>query len=150
MIVGNSEAQSIAIALEKIITSRPMTHHFIQEILQEFALSLKFILIYKYEEGIYYAHAVLEDAFGNIKMIDCRPSDALCLALKMEKPILAVEEIFEDSTMRYIDLVETPAQTEVVDYGKISTSKLRTMLKEAIEKEQFEIAAQIQTELNRR
>ena len=89
IIVGSSEAQALAISLEKIITSRPLTHHFLQVILNEFEISLKYVQIYKYEEGIYYAHAVLEDNFGHIKYIDCRPSDAICLALKMDKLTLS-------------------------------------------------------------
>lgn len=150
MIVGNAEAQSIAVSLEKIITTRPLTHHLIKDILEEYAISMKYVLIYKYEEGIYYAQIVLEDSFGHTKMIDCRPSDAICLALKMEKPIMAVEDIFEESTMRYLDMAELPKKEDLLDYTKIESSRLRRMLKEAIEKEQFEIAAQIQNELNRR
>ncbi len=150
MIVGAAEAQAIAVSLEKIITSRPLTHHFLQDILIEFGISLKYILIYKYEEGIYFANAVLEDSFGNIKNIDCRPSDAICIALKLEKPIMALESIFDESTMRYLDLIEAPKKDELLDYTSIDSTSLKKMLKEAIEKEQFEVAAQIQNELNKR
>lgn len=150
MIVGASEAQAIAVSLEKIITSRPLTHQFIQSIIIEFGLSMKYILLHKYEEGVYYAQSVFEDSFGNIKMIDCRPSDAICMALKMEKPILAIEDIFDDSSIRFLDLVEASTSNETLDYSKIESSKLKKMLKEAIEKEQFEVAAQIQNELNKR
>lgn len=150
MIVGASEAQGIAVSLEKIITSRPLTHHFIQDIVNEFGISLKYVLLNKYEDGVYHAQSVFEDSFGNTKMIDCRPSDALCIALKMEKPILAVEHIFDESSMRFLDLVEAPKKDDLLDYAKIESSKLKKMLKEAIEKEQFEVAAQIQNELNKR
>lgn len=150
MVVGASEAQAIAISLEKIITTRPLTHHYIQNIIIEFGISLKYILLNKYDEGVYHALSVFEDSFGNTKMIDCRPSDAISMALKMDKPILAINDIFDESSMRFLDLVEAPSKNELLDYTKIESSKLKKMLKEAIEKEQFEVAAQIQNELNKR
>jgi len=151
IIVGSSEAQALAISLEKIITSRPLTHHFLQVILNEFEISLKYVQIYKYEEGIYYAHAVLEDNFGHIKYIDCRPSDAICLALKMDKPLLAVEEVFDDASIKFMDLVEKTEQPKTnEDLPNIETSRLKKMLKTAIEKEDYELAAKIQNELNKR
>lgn len=151
IIVGGAEAQAMAISSEKIITTRPLTHHFIQMILNDFEIGLKHILIYKYEDGVYYAHAVLEDNFGHIKYIDCRPSDAICLALKMEKPIMAVEEVFEDIQQNYTDKVESEQRpSKNHDLPQIETSRLKSMLKDAIAKEDYELAAKIQEELNRR
>ncbi|MBL7789043.1 MAG: bifunctional nuclease family protein [Chitinophagales bacterium] len=151
IIVGGAEAQAMAISSEKIITTRPLTHHFVQMILNDFEIMLKHIVIYKYEDGVYYAHAVLEDNFGHIKYIDCRPSDAICLALKMEKPILAVEEVFEDIQQSYADKVEHPHKSSNnQDLAQIETSRLKSMLKEAIGREDYEMAAKIQEELNRR
>ena len=151
IIVGGAEAQAMAISSEKIITTRPLTHHFIQMILNDFEIGLKHILIYKYEDGVYYAHAVLEDNFGHIKYIDCRPSDAICLALKMEKPILANEEVFEDIQQNYTDkLGQEVSPTKNQDLPQIETSRLKSMLKDAIVKEDYELAAKIQEELNRR
>ena len=151
MIIGASEAQSIAVALQKVVTSRPMTHSFLQNILIEFGLTLKNVQIYRYEDGNYFAYTVLEDSFGNIKNIDCRPSDAICLALKMEKPILAFEELFEEQNMSYIEKAKASVVDE--DYNNLSaieTSKLKHMLEDAINREKFEIAELIQQELNKR
>lgn len=150
MIVGSNEAQNIAISVERIVTSRPMTHGFIQSLINEYSISLKYILIYKFEQGVYYAHALFEDAFGTQKIIDCRPSDAICLALKMEKPILAVPEVFDESSIRYLDLVEDSKESKDNDYSKYDVARLKKQLKEAIDNEQFELAAIIQSELNRR
>jgi uncharacterized protein len=152
IIVGATEAQALAVSMEKIITSRPLTHHFIQVLLNEFEITLKYVQIYKYEEGVYYAHVALEDNFGHIKYIDCRPSDALSLALKMDKPIFAVEEIFDDVTQKFHNLVEVkqqkPAKAE--NLPQIETSRLKKMLKEAIDNEDYEQAEKIQSELNKR
>lgn len=151
VIIGANEAQALAITLEKIITTRPLTHHFIQIVLNEFEITLKYVQLYKYEEGVYYAHAVLEDNFGNLKHIDCRPSDALSIALKMDKPIFALEDVFEDATQKFSSFVEVdqkPKHTE--DLSQLDRSKLQKMLQEAISKEDFELAAKIQKELEQR
>jgi len=151
IVVGGAEAQAMAISSEKIITTRPLTHHFIQMILNDFEIGMKHILIYKYEDGVYFAHAVFEDNFGHIKYIDCRPSDAICLALKMEKPIMAVEDIFEDIQQNYAHKVEHEQKpSKNVDLPNVETSRLKSMLKDAIGKEDYELAAKIQEELNRR
>ncbi len=151
IIVGGAEAQAMAISSEKIITSRPLTHHFIQMILNDFEIGLKHIIIYKYEDGVYYAHAVLEDHFGHLKYIDCRPSDAICLALKMDKPILAAEAVFEEIQQNFADKVDANTNLESnQELSKLEYSQLKKMLKQAIEKEDYELAASIQGELNNR
>ncbi len=151
IIVGGAEAQAMAISSEKIITSRPLTHHFIQMILNDFEIGLKHIIIYKYEDGVYYAHAVLEDHFGHLKYIDCRPSDAICLALKMDKPILAAEAVFEEIQQNFADKVDANTNLESnQELSKLESSQLKKMLKQAIEKEDYELAASIQGELNNR
>jgi bifunctional DNase/RNase len=94
---------------------------------------------------------VLEDHFGHVKYIDCRPSDAICLALKMDKPILAAEDVFEEIQQNYIDKVDLNAKLESnQELSKIESSQLKNMLKQAIEKEDYELAARIQAELNKR
>jgi len=152
IIVGGAEAQAMAISSEKIITTRPLTHHFIQMILNDFEIGLKHILIYKYDDGVYFAHAVLEDNFGHIKYIDCRPSDAICLALKMEKPILAVDEVFEEMEQTYTNHSGSSEQRPTAHQNmmQIETARLQDMLREAIAKEDYELAAKIQEELNKR
>jgi bifunctional DNase/RNase len=151
IIVGGAEAQAMAISSEKIITSRPLTHHFIQMILNDFEIGLKHIIIYKYEDGVYYAHAVLEDHFGHLKYFDCRPSDAICLALKMDKPILAAEAVFEEIQQNYVDKVDANTNLESnQELSELESSQLKKMLKQAIEKEDYELAASIQGELNNR
>lgn len=151
VIVSPSDAQAIAVSMERIITPRPLTHHFIQTILSEFEINLKSVQIYKYEDGLYYAHSVFEDSFGNTKYIDCRTSDAVCLALKMEKPIFAFEEVFEDSSTRFLEPIEKIYNSmDSKDLSKLSISVLSKMLQTAIEKEDYELADKIQQELNKR
>jgi bifunctional DNase/RNase len=94
---------------------------------------------------------VLEDHFGHVKYFDCRPSDAICLALKMDKPILAAEAVFEEIQQNYVDKVDANTNLESnQELSELESSQLKKMLKQAIEKEDYELAASIQGELNNR
>jgi bifunctional DNase/RNase len=94
---------------------------------------------------------VLEDHFGHVKYIDCRPSDAICLALKMDKPILAAEAVFEEIQQNYVDKVDVNSNLESnQELSNAETSQLKKMMKQAIENEDYELAASIQAELNKR
>jgi uncharacterized protein len=151
VIVSPSDAQAIAVSMERIVTPRPLTHHFIQTIISEFEISLKSVQIYKYEDGLYYAYSVFEDSFGNVKHIDCRTSDAVCLALKMDKPIFALEEVFDDASSRFLEPLEKVyEELDSKDLSTFSVTILTKMLKTAIDKEDYEQAGKIQSELNTR
>jgi bifunctional DNase/RNase len=134
--------------MEKIITSRPMTHHFLENIISEYGISLKNILIHKYEEGVYFANAMFDDGFGNVKAIDCRPSDAICIALRMDKPILVDENLFELSNEK--PEVALSKNNNPKGYENLSITQLQVLLSKAIESEDFETASLIQEEINKR
>lgn len=148
MIVGVAEAQSIVVSMEKIITSRPMTHHFLENIISEYGISLKNILIHKYEEGVYFANAMFDDGFGNVKAIDCRPSDAICIALRMEKPILVDEMLFDISNEK--PTITNTTNNPIKGFETLTLTQLHLLLSKAIESEDFETASLIQEEINKR
>jgi bifunctional DNase/RNase len=148
MIVGVAEAQSIVVSMEKIITSRPMTHHFLENIISEYSISLKNILIHKYEEGVYFANAMFDDGFGNVKAIDCRPSDAICIALRMDKPILVEDSLFELSNEKPI--INSSYNSSPKGYENLSITQLQLLLTKALESEDFETASLIQEEIKKR
>lgn len=148
MIVGVAEAQSIVVSMEKIITSRPMTHHFLENIISEYSISLKNILIHKYEEGVYFANAMFDDGFGNVKAIDCRPSDAICIALRMDKPILVEDSLFELSNEKPV--INSSYNSSHKGYEKLTITQLQLLLTKALESEDFETASLIQEEIKKR
>lgn len=150
MIVGVSEAQAMVVSMEKIVTARPLTHNLMQNIINDFELSLKYIQIHKYEDGVYYANALLEDSFGNVKTFDCRPSDAISLALRMEKPMFVLEEIFETSNIKHLDLIEKEDQSTSQSLEHKSLHQLKELLSKAVKEENYEYASLIQDEINKR
>ena len=165
IVIGAFEAQSIAIALEKdILPPRPLTHDLFTSFALSFNIYLKKVMIHKLEEGIFYSSLVCE-LNGEIHQIDSRTSDAVALALRFNCPIYTYEEILEKAgiilddqtskTTKKIESKDKPVKKEQVkssesDLKRISEKALNKELNLAIEKEDYELAAIIRDELNRR
>jgi hypothetical protein len=98
ILVGNAEAFAIANGMEKVEMPRPMTHDLITFILRGFQTTLQSVQVYKLEGGTFYAYLILNQQ-GNgaddvsIIKIDCRPSDAIALAVRTASPIYVEEEV---------------------------------------------------------
>ena len=100
ILVGNAEAFAIANGMEKVEMPRPMTHDLITFILKGFQTALRSVQVYKLEGGTFYAYLVLtQEGNGSadlsITKIDCRPSDAIALAVRMSSPIYVDDEVLE-------------------------------------------------------
>jgi bifunctional DNase/RNase len=98
ILVGNAEAFAIANGMEKVEMPRPMTHDLITFILKGFQTSLQSVQVYKLEGGTFYAYLMLNqegngESDMNIIKIDCRPSDAIALAVRMASPIFVEEDV---------------------------------------------------------
>lgn len=98
ILVGNAEAFAIANGLEDVEMPRPMTHDLITSILKGFQTSLQSVQVYKLEGGTFYAYLILTQesdplADRSIIKIDCRPSDAIALAVRMSSPVYVDEEV---------------------------------------------------------
>jgi len=96
--VGNAEAFAIANGMEAIDMPRPMTHDLITTILKGFQTTLKSVQVYKLEGGTFYAYLILTQegdpsADTSIIKIDCRPSDAIAIAVRASSPIYVEEEV---------------------------------------------------------
>ena len=97
--IGTAEASAIIRQLEGIDTSRPMTHDLIQAVMAEASLELIRVEINDLDSDTYFATLVLEDAEGNEKTLDARPSDAVAMALKNDCPIMATAHVFAEGTI---------------------------------------------------
>ena len=100
ILVGNAEAFAIANGMEKVEMPRPMTHDLITFILKGFQTTLQSVQVYKLEGGTFYAYLVLtQESNGSADMsitkIDCRPSDAIALAVRMTCPIYVDDQVLE-------------------------------------------------------
>ncbi|HEU4718800.1 MAG TPA: bifunctional nuclease family protein [Bacteroidia bacterium] len=167
IIIGGFEAQAIAIELEKMTPSRPLTHDLFKSFAEAFSIDLHEVLIYNLVEGIFFARLVCSRAGEEVE-IDARTSDAIALAVRFECPIYTYEFILsqagiilEDETPKALEKEtgeETSEQEEELlaeasggpDYNRKTTKELEEMLRIALEEENYERASRIRDELSRR
>ncbi|MDA8650334.1 bifunctional nuclease family protein [Schleiferiaceae bacterium] len=157
IVIGAFEAQSIAIALDKMTKPpRPMTHDLFQSMLEKHEISLKEVLIKDLQDGVFYAELVFKSS-DTEHQIDSRPSDAIALALRSKCPIYTTKEILIKAGMALS--VEKPEhsssknpvisnQKKLDDLNSISKEKLEELLNKAILSEDYELAARIRDTLN--
>lgn len=155
VIVGTPEAQSIAFKLQNSAPPRPLTHDLIQTILNEFKIVLTEIFIYKYVDGVYYSKLRLKQNDFVVE-IESRTSDAVAIALRTKSPIYTTEGImqahgivFEESTSD-IDQNGDDTLDLSLDYSLLNEDELKTMLEDAIQGEDYELASILRDELERK
>lgn len=166
IIIGSFEAQAIALALEKDIhTPRPLTHDLFVSIAKAFAFWVKGVYIHKLEDGVFYSNILIEDRDGHQEEIDSRTSDAIALAIRFDAPIYALEAVMEKAGI-HLEVQEKEEQNlakaikeiekEVkepkskVDFKSKTKSELEKLLREAVKNEDYELAAKIRDELDKR
>ncbi len=170
IIIGGFEAQAIAIELEKMSPSRPLTHDLFKSFAETFDINVSEVLIYNLVEGIFYAKLVCNDGTRDVE-IDARTSDAIALAVRFSCPIFTYEFILksagivlddesalnaaEESELQAPTLKEEVKAVEKASSGKDeyknkSTEELKTMLQTALDDELYEVASRIRDELNTR
>jgi bifunctional DNase/RNase len=163
IIIGMFEAQAIAIEIEKIIPNRPMTHDLFKSFANNFHFTVEEIIISDLKEGVFFAKIVCSDGLKKIE-IDARPSDAIAIGLRFDSPIFTYENILAEAGIVLTDEAEEEkAETEKApaqrarresprkdDLKNYSVERLNELLKEAIDKEDYERAAKIRDELSKR
>jgi bifunctional DNase/RNase len=167
IIIGMFEAQAIAIEIEKIVPNRPMTHDLFKSFGHSFNFSINEIIISDLKEGVFFAKIVCNNDDKTVE-IDARPSDAIAIGLRFNAPIFTYENIMAEAGIvlseeseeeaeaapeRKRKKTDEPSKSEKVSEKSLkdySFDKLQRLLKEAIDKEDYEKAAKIRDELNRR
>jgi len=150
IVIGATEAQSIAIALEGLKPPRPLTHDLFLDLSNAYGIALLEVEINKIEEGVFYSQLTFKNN-GNKVFIDARTSDAVALAIRFNAPIYATKAVLDKAgIVMDIELPEDSSQTKELP-KKISKktliSNLEKELKTAIEQENYEEASRIQKEL---
>lgn len=160
IIIGGFEAQAIAIELEKMTPTRPLTHDLFKAFSKTFSIDVTEILIYNLVEGIFYAKLVCTDGTREVE-IDARTSDAIALAVRFNCPIFTYEFILksagivlDDDAMPSIEnAMETADENNANpenEYQSKSSEELKNLLQTALDDEQYELASRIRDELNTR
>ena len=166
IIIGGFEAQAIAIELEKMTPSRPLTHDLFRSFAETFSVEVKEVLIYDLIEGIFFAKLVCDNGATEGE-IDARTSDAIALAVRFNCPVYTYEFILSQAGIVLDEEQEAGAATdeemsaeeeeellaEVTsgsDYQRKTDKELEELLNKALEEENYEKASRIRDELNKR
>lgn len=161
IIIGMFEAQAIAIEIEKIIPNRPMTHDLFKSFAQSFDFEVEEIVISDLKEGVFFAKIVCTNGAKQIE-VDARPSDAIAIGLRFNVPIYTYETVLAEAGIVLTDETEeeeepSPAKEpgrkskpESDQLKDLNNDKLNKLLEDALAKEDYEKAAKIRDEMNRR
>ena len=164
IIIGGFEAQAIAIELENMTPSRPLTHDLFKTFASTFEIQVQEVIIYNLVEGIFFAKLICHQSGKEVE-IDARTSDAIALAVRFNCPVFTFEFILSsagiilDEESESLDFEsEGNVEEEIsdlvddksADLSKKSIHDLEILLNEAIQKEDYERAALIRDEINKR
>ena len=158
IIIGGFEAQAIVIKLENLDPPRPLTHDLFKKFADEFNISITEVMIYKLEEGVFFSKLVCSNDEKTYS-IDSRTSDAVAIALRFGCPIYITEEILDKAGIT-ISTTEgevaasgdsdTIFETDNSKYASYSDEELFKMIDEAVKTEDYEKAASIRDEIEKR
>ncbi|MFA6945509.1 MAG: bifunctional nuclease family protein [Pedobacter sp.] len=160
IIIGAFEAQAIAIEIEKMTPSRPLTHDLFKSLAGSYRINIQEVIIYNLVDGIFYAKLICSDG-KKTSEIDARTSDAIALAVRFECPIFTYEFILASAGIviegnEFVFLENIEPQTEekaaspTINYASLTEDDLKIRLKDALAEEAYEKAAKIRDELSRR
>lgn len=148
IVVGSTEAQAIALQLEKISPPRPLTHDLIKNLLDSIKVNVTRIVVNDLRENTYYA-AISLKTNGSTKEIDARPSDAIALALRVQAPIYVDENVMKRAAV-VEQAVHDDFEGEFEDRPFSAIDQLEDLnikLQKAVREERFEDAARIRDEI---
>ena len=166
IVIGGFEAQAIAVAMERMAPNRPLTHDLFKNALETFEIELKEVIINNLLDGIFYARLIcIKD--GQVIEIDSRTSDALAMAVRFDCPIYTYEFILDAAgvVLEGEDELDEEIAEETEDKGRrrrkkkpsqpasltsYTVDQLNNLLEQVLEKEDYEQAAKIRDEMERR
>ncbi|MEN9969188.1 MAG: hypothetical protein RIR94_1384 [Bacteroidota bacterium] len=161
IVIGGFEAQAIAVELENMVPSRPLTHDLFRAFCQAFSVDIIEILIYKFKDGVFFAKLICEQN-GVPTELDSRTSDAIAIGVRFKAPIYTLDSILDEvsgiapsSLSEHYDFDD---ENDIFDQDEkapnewdiYATEELEHQLAEALDNEDYELASKIRDELNRR
>lgn len=167
IIIGYNEAQSIECQLQKIKTPRPLMHEFASSVFGAFDIEIESVVVNQLPNGIFTADIALRKG-DERHVLDARSSDAIAMAMRSEAPIMIARELLEKCGINKDSFSQTPnhivanqsiparqavervKKPEAGDYSRMSAEQLLSLMQNAVDTEDYEKAAEIKTEMERR
>ena len=142
IVVGAAEAQSIAVHLEQVMPSRPLTHDLFVSMFHAFKIDLQRVTIYSFKDGVF--AALMHVSNGGVELdVDARTSDAIAIALRVGAPIYTTTEVMEHTSYQWRRDGDYK-QHKTVRLEDMPLEKLERRMQQYVDKEQYEKAAHIQ------
>jgi len=157
IIIGGFEAQAIAIELEKMTPTRPLTHDLFKSFATSFSIEVKEVLIYNLLEGIFYAKIICEKD-GVTTEIDARTSDAIAIAVRFNAPVYTFENILSSAGIlldgealeKEMEMMDEEEEVTEIKPEEASVEELENQLAIAIEEEDYELASKLRDLINKK
>jgi len=150
VMIGELEAQSIALKMNNKTLSRPLTHDLIVIILATLNAKLTKVLINELTNDIFYSELIIENEQGKVYVVDARTSDAIALAVRTESPIYIKSGILDKVGIEIImEEASQPTKNKKVedfsdsDWNLLSKTEVEKLLDTAVKEERYELAAKI-------
>lgn len=142
IVVGAAEAQSIAVNLEQVMPSRPLTHDLFVSLFHVYGIELQYVNIYSFKDGVFAAMLHLTNGATQVE-IDSRTSDAIAIALRTGAPIYTTPEVMLHTSYRWRRDEEIKPQKQV-PLEDLPVEKLERRMQYYVDKEEYEKAARVQ------
>lgn len=156
VVIGGAEAQSIAVAMEKSVAPpRPLTHDTWVNMLKEMQVTVQKVIIHRLVNGVFFASIYAIDADGKSMVFDSRPSDAVALAVRVECPIFALSTLLEQAGITPQEETEADGTAQEIQeevepaVSEETREELEALLDEAVENEDYELAARLRDKLDK-
>lgn len=161
VVIGNFEAQSISLGLEKDLRPpRPLTHDLFAKFVNSTNYTLESVIIYQIIDGVFFSNLNFKNkGNGEELILDARTSDAVAMAVRFDAPIYTTEQVLNEAgILLELDTnnelpepeIVSEQKEEVSDYSKLSIEELRVLLDEAVKDEDYDLAMELQEELKKR
>jgi bifunctional DNase/RNase len=156
IVIGHYEAQAIALELEKMKPSRPLTHDLFYNFAKTFGINIVEVQITRFHEGIFYATLVCDNGIS-LHEIDSRTSDAVALSIRFHCPIFTTEDIMAQAGILFEEeepseeSVDSASEDEIYsDFKNLTKTELEDELQKAVDSEDYEKASLIRDEIRKR
>ena len=159
VVIGNFEAQSISLGLEKDLRPpRPLTHDLFTKFVNSTHYTLESVIIYQIIDGVFFSNLNFKNTENGEELIlDARTSDAVAMAVRFDAPIYTTEQVLNEAGIlleidnnNELPEPENASESETSDLRKLSTEELQILLDDAVREEDYDTAMEIQEELKRR
>lgn len=164
VVIGNFEAQSISLGLEKDIhPPRPLTHDLFSKFVTSAQYTLTSVVIYQILDGVFFSNInFVNDLNGEELILDARTSDAVAMAVRFDAPIYTTEQVLNEAGILLELDVNNPADaftesddieedfSDINDLSNLSSDELVHLLEDAVKEEDFDTALKLQEEIKKR